>query len=111
MGSATSLAVTVYAVLQLCNVTSHDPIVGLAEVEVFVARALDIHNHSGISTRSVCHVGRQLGYQLEKCSNGGLKKRWDKWIQRSTHVYHLLGQNGYKDKRVVNTSQYIPCDR
>ena len=66
MLGTTSMAVTVYAVLQLCNVTSHDPIVGLVELEVFAAHALDNHTHGGISSRWACHVGRQLGYQLEK---------------------------------------------
>ena len=65
----TSMAVTVYAELQLCNVTSHG------------------------------HVGRQLGYQLEKMQqwrnavekNGGkmdtkintfVSPAWTKWLQR-----------------------------
>ena len=66
----TSLAVTVYVALQLCNVTSHAPIVRLVELEAFFARALDSHNHAGISVRWACHVGRQLGYQLEKMQQG-----------------------------------------
>ena len=64
-----TLAVTVNAVLHIHNITSHDPIVGLVGFEVLAAYALDGNTHGGIS-RCGNHVGRQLGYQLEKMQQG-----------------------------------------
>ena len=69
-----SLAVTVNALLQITNVISHDPIVGLVGFEVLAACALDGNTHGGISAMWWhCHVGRQLGYQLEKKNKGGMQ--------------------------------------
>ena len=69
-----TLAVTANALLQITNVISQNTIVGPFAFEVLSACALDAHVHGGISAMWChCHVGRQLGYQLEKKNKGGMQ--------------------------------------